>query len=250
MAGAREYRSELKMLEIENLSASYGDSSVLDKVTFNIEEGDFFGILGANGAGKSTIIRAIAGLHPPTVTGRITYLGKDLLTEPAHARTGLGIAVVPEGRRMFSSLTVLDSLLMGAYKRGDSWQQRNLARILETFPELATRLDQPTGSMSGGQQQMVAFGRALMSEPRLLLLDEPSLGLAPVVVQRIFDLLAELHQQGNLTMILVEQNAIEAFPLLTRGCVIERGRVAFVGTRGELEGSTVVKDAYFGTNDL
>ncbi|MFM9272311.1 ABC transporter ATP-binding protein [Pseudarthrobacter sp. NKDBFgelt] len=238
------------MLKIENLSASYGDSSVLDEVTFNIEEGDFFGILGANGAGKSTIIRAIAGLHPPTVTGRITYLGKDLLTEPAHARTGLGIAVVPEGRRMFSSLTVLDSLLMGAYKRGDSWQQRNLARILETFPELATRLNQPTGSMSGGQQQMVAFGRALMSEPRLLLLDEPSLGLAPVVVQRIFDLLAELHQQGNLTMILVEQNAIEAFPLLTRGCVIERGRVAFVGTRDELESSTVVKDAYFGTNDL
>jgi len=235
------------MLSLVDVSAAYGDTRVLHGVSFTVEEGDFFGILGANGAGKTTILRAVSGLHPPSVSGAISFLGQDLLAAPAHRRPELGIGLVPEGRRMFSSLSVRDSLLMGAYGRGRAWQSRNLARVLDLFPELADRQDQPTGSMSGGQQQMVALGRALMCQPRLLLLDEPSLGLAPVVVQRVFELLLELHRTGDLTMILVEQNATEVFPLLTRGCVIARGRVAAAGTRDELAGSDAVRQAYFGT---
>ncbi|MFC5502466.1 ABC transporter ATP-binding protein [Lysinimonas soli] len=235
------------MLSIQELSARYGDSVVVHDVSFEIEEGDLFGILGSNGAGKTTILRAIAGLHPPAVTGRILFGGQDILGLPAHKRAGMGIGLVPEGRRMFASLSVRDNLLMGAYGRGKEWQSRNLARVLEVFPELAERTAQLAGSLSGGQQQMVAFGRALMCEPRLLLLDEPSLGLAPVVVQRIFDLIAELHRAGDLTVVLVEQNAAEAFPLLTRGTLIERGRAVFTGTRHELETSPLVGRAYFGT---
>jgi len=235
------------MLSVSRLFARYGDSAVLHDVSFDVEEGDLFGILGANGAGKTTILRAIAGLHPPTVAGSIRFRGDEIVSAPAHWRPSHGIGTVPEGRRMFNSLSVRDSLLMGAYGRGRGWQQRNLTRVLDTFPELAERLDQASGSLSGGQQQMVAFGRALMSEPKLLLLDEPSLGLAPVVVQRIFDLLAELHRGGDLTIILVEQNAVEAFPLITRGCVVERGRVTFTGTRAELESSEVISQAYFGS---
>ncbi len=236
------------MLVVESLSAHYGLFGAVRDVSFEVQEGDFFGILGSNGAGKTTILRAIAGLHPPAVTGSITFRGKDLLKAPPHARAALGIGLVPEGRRMFSSLSVRESLLLGAYRRGKAWQVRNLDRVLATFPELAERLEQATGSLSGGQQQMVAFGRALMCEPSLLLLDEPSLGLAPVVVQRIFALLKELHASTGLTMILVEQNAVEAFPLLTRGAVIERGRIALDGTRAELEASPVVAQAYLGAD--
>jgi branched-chain amino acid transport system ATP-binding protein len=236
----------MSLLEIENLRARYGDSIAVHDVSFAVETGDLFGILGANGAGKTTILRAIGGLHPPIASGAIRFEGADLMSQPAHKRAELGIGVVPEGRRMFSSMSIRDSLLLGAYRRGKVWQQRNLERVLETFPELRDRMGQATGSLSGGQQQMVAFGRALMCEPRLLLLDEPSLGLAPVVVQRIFDLLKELHASTGLTMVLVEQNAVEAFPLLTRGTVIERGRVAFTGTREELESSDVIGQAYFG----
>ncbi|GAB3616651.1 ABC transporter ATP-binding protein [Okibacterium endophyticum] len=235
------------MLSVSGLSARYGDSAVLHDVAFDVQEGDLFGILGANGAGKTTILRAIAGLHPPTVTGSILFRGEEIIAQPAHRRPSLGIGTVPEGRRMFNSLSVRDSLLMGAYGRGRAWQQRNLARILETFPELAERLEQPAGSLSGGQQQMVAFGRALMSEPKLLLLDEPSLGLAPVIVQRIFGLLSDLHRAGDLTIILIEQNAVEAFPLITSGCVVDRGRVTFAGTRVELESSETISQAYFGS---
>ncbi|HWH97703.1 MAG TPA: ABC transporter ATP-binding protein [Pseudolysinimonas sp.] len=234
------------MLEVTGLHARYGDSAVLDDVSFAVDAGELFGILGANGAGKTTILRAIGGLHPPAATGEIRFEGIDLLSQPAHRRAELGIGIVPEGRRMFASLTVRDSLLMGAYRRGRVWQQRNLESVLQVFPELAERLGQPAGSLSGGQQQMVAFGRALMCEPRLLLLDEPSLGLAPVVVQRIFGLLGELNRDRGLSMILVEQNAAEAFPLLDRGCVIERGRVVYSGTRAELESSGAVGAAYLG----
>lgn len=235
------------MLEVAGLFARYGDSAVLHDVSFAVGEGDFYGILGANGAGKTTILRAIAGLSPPVVRGEITFEGRDLRKVPAHRHAELGIGMVPEGRRMFSSLSVRDSLLMGAYRRGKAWQQRNLDRVLATFPELADRLGQAAGSLSGGQQQMVAFGRALMCEPRLLILDEPSLGLAPVVVQRIFDLLAEMHRADGLTMILVEQNAVEAIPLLTRASVIERGRVVSSGTKAELESGDVLASAYFGS---
>jgi len=238
------------MLVVDSLSAQYGLFTALREVSFEVQEGDLFGVLGSNGAGKTTILRAIAGLRPPAVTGSVTFRGQDLLRVPPHRRPGLGIGIVPEGRRMFSSLSVKESLLLGAYGRGKAWQARNLERMLDTFPELAERLDQPTGSLSGGQQQMVAFGRALMCEPSLLLLDEPSLGLAPVVVQRIFDLLKDLHASTGLTMILVEQNAVEAFPLLTRGAVIERGRVAMTGTRAELEASPAVAQAYFGSDGV
>ncbi|MEV7802005.1 ABC transporter ATP-binding protein [Microbispora sp. SCL1-1] len=235
------------MLEVRNLSARYGDSHVLDDVSFAVADGDFFGILGPNGAGKTTILRALAGLTPPDATGHVRWNDIDLAAEPAHRRPALGVAHVPEGRRMFSSLTVEENLLMGAYRRGKAWQSRNLDRVLETFPELADRRDQQAGSLSGGQQQMVAIGRALMAEPRLLLLDEPSLGLAPVVVARVFELLTTLHQaDGDLTIVLVEQNALEAIPLLTRGCVIERGSVVMAGTRAELEASPAVAQAYFG----
>ena len=238
----------MSLLTIEGLRARYGDSIAVHDVSIAVEEGDLFGILGANGAGKTTILRAINGLHPPLATGRIVFDGVDLTLKPAHARASLGIGVVPEGRRMFSSMSIRDSLLLGAYGRGRAWQNRNVDRVLEIFPELTDRLSQATGSLSGGQQQMVAFGRALMCEPRLILLDEPSLGLAPVVVQRIFDLLRDLHESTGLTMVLVEQNAVEAFPLLTRGTIIERGRVAFSGTRAELEASEILGRAYFGSS--
>jgi len=236
----------MSLLVVENLRARYGDSVAVHDASFTVEENDLFGILGANGAGKTTILRAIAGLRPPNVSGSITFDGVDLLRKPDHARAELGIGLVPEGRRMFSSMSIADSLLLGAYRRGKEFQRRNLNRVLDLFPELRDRLGQATGSLSGGQQQMVAVGRALMCEPRLLLLDEPSLGLAPVVVQRIFDLLKDLRGAGGLTMVLVEQNAVEAFPLLTRGAVIERGRVALVGTRDELQSSDVIGQAYFG----
>ncbi len=234
------------MLSVEGLSARYGDSEALRGVTIGVEEGDFYGILGANGAGKTTLLRAIMGLTPPAVSGRIEFDGTDLLRVPAHGRTKLGLAVVPEGRRMFSSLSIRDSLLMGAYRRGGAQQRAGIERVLALFPELADRMQQPSGSLSGGQQQMVAVGRALMSDPRVLLLDEPSLGLAPVVVQRMFGVLRDLHRERGLTVILIEQNAREAFPLLTRAVVIERGRVVIEGDRAEVEASPAVAQAYLG----
>jgi branched-chain amino acid transport system ATP-binding protein len=234
------------MLSIQGLSARYGDAEALRGVTLGVEQGDFYGILGANGAGKTTLLRAIMGLTPPAVSGRIEFDGHDLLRLPAHRRTALGIAVVPEGRRMFSSLSIRDSLLMGAYRRGAARQRAGIDRVLALFPELADRMQQPSGSLSGGQQQMVAVGRALMSDPRVLLLDEPSLGLAPVVVQRMFDVLRDLHREQGLTVVLIEQNAREAFPLLTRAVVVERGRVVIEGDRAEVEASPAVAQAYLG----
>lgn len=234
------------MLSIQGLSARYGDAEALRGLTIGVEQGDFYGILGANGAGKTTLLRAVMGLTPPVVSGRIEFDGHDLLRLPAHRRTALGIAVVPEGRRMFSSLSIRDSLLMGAYRRGAARQRAGVDRVLALFPELADRMNQPAGSLSGGQQQMVAVGRALMSDPRVLLLDEPSLGLAPVVVQRMFEVLRDLHREQGLTVVLIEQNAREAFPLLTRAVVIERGRVVIEGDRAEVEASPAVAQAYLG----
>jgi len=234
------------MIRIEGLNARYGDSLALEVASITVEKGDFYGILGANGAGKTTLLRAISGLVPPNAAGSIRFEDTELVGRPAHVRVGLGIAHVPEGRRMFSSVSVRESLLLGAYRRGSRVQGQRLEEVLEHFPELADRREQPAGSLSGGEQQMLAIARALMSSPRLLILDEPSLGLAPVVVSRVFSLLRELHAASRLTIVLVEQNVAEAAPLMTRGCVLERGQVIVEGTRAELLRAETLTKAYLG----
>ncbi|MDE3102920.1 MAG: ABC transporter ATP-binding protein [Chloroflexota bacterium] len=234
------------MLTIDGLHAAYGDSVALDGVSLNVVEGDVFGVLGANGAGKTTLLRAISGLRPPTARGSIRFDGVELLGQRAESRARIGIAHVPEGRRVFASMTVRDNLLLGAYGKGSNAQRAELERTLATFPELANRIEQRAGSLSGGEQQMLAIGRALMCRPRLLLLDEPSLGLAPIVVARVFRLLESLHTESRLTVVLVEQNATEALRLLDRGCVIDRGRIAASGERHELTASAALTAAYLG----
>ena len=234
------------MLAIRDLSVSYGGLTALRGVSISVEEGQFVAIVGPNGAGKTTLFKAISGVVPAG-SGTITYEGRDLLSIPPHERVHLGIAHVPEGRQVFAAMTVLENLEMGAYaSRGRASWQRNIERIFALFPVLAERRAQLAGTLSGGEQQMLAIGRGIASSPRLLLLDEPSMGLAPTIADLIFDRIAALHREDGVTLILVEQRVAEALESCDYGYVLETGRVVLEGTHQMLSANDRVRRAYLG----
>ena len=234
------------MLEIQNLRAGYGGVTALDGLSLRVEEGEFVSIVGPNGAGKTTLFKVISG-SVPARSGKILFEGKNLLAVPPHRRPHLGIAHVPEGRQVFPNLTVEENLEMGAYtEAGQRDWKDNLAYVVELFPVLGERRLQQAGTLSGGQQQMVAIARGLASSPKLLMLDEPSMGLAPAVADAIFEAIVEVRKQRNLTVLLVEQRAVEALESCDRGYVIETGRVVLEGRQAELLSEDRVRQAYLG----
>ncbi|MFI4986098.1 MAG: ABC transporter ATP-binding protein [Alphaproteobacteria bacterium] len=234
------------MLAVEALSVAYGGLSALSQVSLAVAEGQFIAIVGPNGAGKTTLFKAISGTVE-VLGGRIHYEGQDLLALPAAARAHLGIAHVPEGRQVFASLTVRENLEMGAYPAaGRKEWARNLERILALFPVLAERRHQLAGTLSGGEQQMLAIGRGLASAPRLLMLDEPSMGLAPAVADLIFERISELHREHGLTILLVEQRVAEAIEASDFGYVLEAGRVVLAGSSATLLQDDRIRTVYLG----
>jgi branched-chain amino acid transport system ATP-binding protein len=233
------------LLAVDRLAVHYGGIRAVQGVTLEVAEGETICVIGANGAGKSTTLRALVGLAP-AAAGRITYAGRDITALPVHARARLGLSLVPEGRGIFPRMTIIENLRMGAYQHRDRTAVRqDLERVLALFPRLAERQAQVAGTLSGGEQQMLAVGRALMSRPRLLLLDEPSMGLAPLVVEKIFATLREVAAQG-VTLMLVEQNANLALQLSDRGYVLDNGRVAISGRAADLLQDPRVRTAYLG----
>jgi len=233
------------MIELSGVSASYRRVPAIREVTLNVGEGEAVGLLGANGAGKSTTLRAISGLVKPTA-GRITFLGQDLAALPPHRIAELGIAHVPEGRQVFPEMTVNENLEIGSYApRARAERARSLEFVYCIFPRLAERRKQLAGTMSGGEQQMLAVGRGMMLKPRLLMLDEPSLGLAPVVTDATFQKIQEIHSMGT-AVLLVEQNVNRALTLVQRAYVLESGRVIMHGTSAELANNKQVQAAYLG----
>jgi branched-chain amino acid transport system ATP-binding protein len=232
------------MLEVLDLSVAYGAIRALDGVSFRVPAGKIVALLGANGSGKTTALRAIVGLAP-MARGRIFFDGREIQGLSPHDIIRRGLAVVPEGRRIFPNLTVYENLLLGAYHRREKEVEPILARLYVTFPRLAERRGQPAGTLSGGEQQMLAVGRALMSRPRLLLLDEPSLGLAPLLVKEVFHVIEGLNRQG-VTVLLVEQNAAQALKIAHYGYVLETGRLVLEGTGAELLAHPRLQDAYLG----
>lgn len=233
------------LLEVESIYVGYGDVEVLHGVSLEVREKEVVTLLGSNGAGKTTTLRAIAGLRVPK-RGEIRYRGSSLLALPASARPEVGISLVPEGRELWSHLTVLENLELGAYTpKVRSRVRQNLDRVFALFPRLEERRRQLAGSLSGGEQQMCAIGRALMSEPQLLILDEPSLGLAPIMTNQVFRSLLELRNSG-LTLLLVEQNLKKALEIADRGYVIETGRIRLSGTSRELSNNDSIRTAYLG----
>jgi branched-chain amino acid transport system ATP-binding protein len=234
------------MLEVDTLSVAYGGLHALSGVSLLVAEGQFVAIVGPNGAGKTTLFKAISGTVPP-ISGRIVYEGRDLLGIAPWQRAHLGIAHVPEGRQVFSALTVLENLEMGAYpQNGRHEWVRNIGRIYALFPVLAERRHQLAGTLSGGEQQMLAIGRGIASSPRLLLLDEPSMGLAPAVADLIFDRIAALNREDRITLLLVEQRVAEALESCGYGYVLETGRVVLEGRHEALIADDRVRRAYLG----
>ena len=233
------------MLNLENLHVYYGGIHALKGISLEVAEGKIVTLIGANGAGKSTTLRTISGIVRPR-EGRITFEGKDMTGLPAYDIVGMGIAMVPEGRRVFTNLTVMENLLVGAHTRRDSaGVQRDLEWVCKLFPRLKERASQSAGTLSGGEQQMLAVGRALMSRPRLLLMDEPSLGLAPNLVQEVFRTIRQLHDEGT-TILLVEQNARAALRTADYGYILETGEIVLQGTGKELIHNDDVRKAYLG----
>jgi len=235
----------MNLLEIEALKIAYGGINAVKGIDLVVREGEMVALIGANGAGKTSTLKAISGiLHP--ASGRIRYLGADITGSPAYTLVERGLALVPEGRQVFGRLTVQENLRMGAYARRDAAQVKaDLARIYELFPRLYERRTQTGGTLSGGEQQMLAIGRALMSAPRLLLLDEPSMGLAPLMVQRIFETIRKVAAEG-VTVLLVEQNAKLALELSHRGYVMESGAISLTADSPALLNDTQVRQAYLG----
>ncbi len=232
------------MLSVDALDVAYGQIRALKGVTLEVGRGEIVALLGNNGAGKTTTLKTISGLLRPT-HGTVTLDGVRLTGVPPHEVVQRGIAHVPEGRRIFNRLTVRENLVMGAYTRRDAGISADLDRVFALFPRLQERVAQVAGTLSGGEQQMLAIARALMLNPRLLLLDEPSMGLAPVLVEQIFDTIAGINQQGT-TILLVEQNAAMALSIAHRGYVLETGSIALAGTATELSGNPDVRRAYLG----
>ncbi len=234
------------LLKIDDLSAAYGDLPALWDVSLELREGEIVALIGPNGAGKTTLMRAIAGLHRPLRAGKVVFEQKNLHTLPAYRIAEQGMILVPEGRKLFGSLTVMENLELGAYaKRAREKRAQTIKKVYALFPILADRRDQQANTMSGGQQQMLAIGRALMGLPRLLMLDEPSLGLAPMIVENIFEIIRLTNEQG-MTIFLVEQNARQALDLAHRAYILEQGRIVGTGTGTELLHNDKVRQAYLG----
>ncbi|MDP9435647.1 MAG: ABC transporter ATP-binding protein [Actinomycetota bacterium] len=233
------------MLEVQDINVFYGDAQALYGVSLDVTANEVVTLVGSNGAGKTTTLRAISGLRPVS-RGDIMFEGQSLVKLPAHKRAEIGIALVPEGRELWPQMTVLENLQLGAYAKGARAKRaESLARVFDLFPRLEERTGQATGSMSGGEQQMVAIGRALMTAPRLVMFDEPSLGLAPVIVQQVFSIIRRLREDG-LTILLVEQNLKKALEVADRGYVVETGKVSMSGRSSDLLADDGVRAAYLG----
>ena len=235
----------MSMLKVENLSVHYGMIQAVRDVSFEVNEGEVVSLIGANGAGKTTILRTLSGLVRPSA-GKIQFLGKEIQKLPAQKIVAAGLSQVPEGRHVFPGLTVMENLEMGAFlKKNREENQANLKKVFSRFPRLEERKNQDAATLSGGEQQMLAMGRALMSTPKLLLLDEPSMGLAPIFIQEIFDIIQDIQKQGT-TVLLIEQNANKAIAISDRGYVLETGEIVLSGTGKELAASDEVRKAYLG----
>ena len=232
------------ILKVDNINVYYGSIHAIKGVSFEVAQGEVVTLIGANGAGKSTTLNTISGLLR-SKTGSVTFLGEDLGKVPAHKVVSRGLALVPEGRRVFLQMTTQENLEMGAYTQSGKPDPADLEKVYEQFPRLKERRKQVAGTLSGGEQQMLAMGRALMSRPKLLMLDEPSMGLAPILVEQIFEIIRSLHNAGT-TILLVEQNAQAALSVADRGYVLETGKVVSSGTGAELLASPAIKKAYRG----
>lgn len=235
----------MAMLEIKDLEVCYGVIRAIKGVSFEVNQGEVIALIGANGAGKTTILHTITGLIPAK-SGSILFEGKDLTKTPAHKIVSMGMAHVPEGRRVFAQLSVLENLKLGAYTRKDKAEiTKSLQMVYERFPRLEERKNQVAGTLSGGEQQMLAMGRALMSNPRIILMDEPSMGLSPLLVSEIFDIIKVISESGT-TVLLVEQNAKKALSIADRAYVLETGNITLSGKASELINNDSVKKAYLG----
>ncbi|VIY44119.1 branched-chain amino acid transport protein [Streptococcus pneumoniae] len=235
----------MSMLKVENLSVHYGMIQAVRDVSFEVNEGEVVSLIGANGAGKTTILRTLSGLVRPS-SGKIEFLGQEIQKMPTQKIVASGLSQVPEGRHVFPGLTVMENLEMGAFlKKNREENQANLKKVFSRFPRLEERKNQDAATLSGGEQQMLAMGRALMSTPKLLLLDEPSMGLAPIFIQEIFDIIQDIQKQGT-TVLLIEQNANKALAISDRGYVLETGKIVLSGTGKELASSEEVRKAYLG----
>ncbi len=235
----------MSMLEIEKIEVYYGAINAIKGISFSVEQGEIIALIGANGAGKTTTLHTITGLIPAK-SGTIRLNGKDITKTPAHKIVSMGMAHVPEGRRVFAQLSVYENLMLGAYTRKDKTEiNESLERVYERFPRLKERRTQSAGTLSGGEQQMLAMGRALMSKPSIILMDEPSMGLSPLYVNEIFDIIQEINKSGT-TVLLVEQNAKKALSIANRAYVLETGNISLSGDAKTLMNDEKVKKAYLG----
>lgn len=235
----------MAMLEVKNLEVYYGVICALKGISFEVNEGEIVSLIGANGAGKTTMMQSVVGLIPKK-SGTVIFDGQDITKTPCHKIVQLGMTQVPEGRRIFQELSVYENLMMGAYTVKDQQKfKAELDKVYDLFPRLAERRNQIAGTLSGGEQQMLAMSRALMINPKLLMLDEPSMGLAPILVEQIFEIIKQLHKQGA-TILLVEQNASKALEIADRAYVLETGSITATGTGAELASSDEVRKAYLG----
>ena len=235
----------MALLEVKDLSVYYGVIQAIKDISFEVNEGEIVTLIGANGAGKTTTMQSIMGLIPAR-NGSVIYNGTDITKMPGHKIVNLGMTQVPEGRHVFQELTVYENLMMGAYTQKDKAQiKADVEEVYTTFPRLGERRNQIAGTLSGGEQQMLAMGRAMMCHPKLLMLDEPSMGLSPLLVDQVFDIIKEYHKRGT-TILLVEQNAGKSLAISDRAYVLENGRIAYSGTGKELAESDEIKKAYLG----
>ncbi len=235
----------MSMLHIEDLHVSYGAINAIKGISFDVDEGEIIALIGANGAGKTTVLHTITGLVPPK-SGSIVFNGTDLTKTPAHKIVSMGMAHVPEGRRIFQQLSVYENLMLGAFTRKDKAEiQESVENVFKRFPRLKERRNQIAGTLSGGEQQMLAMGRALMSHPSIILMDEPSMGLSPLYVSEIFDIIRSVNESGT-TVLLVEQNAKKALSIANRAYVLETGNIVLSGDAKELMNNDSVKKAYLG----
>ncbi len=233
------------MLRVNDIDVSYGQVQILRKVSFDIREKEIVSLLGSNGAGKTTTVSAVSGILPVS-QGQVVFMGRDITKVESYDRVEMGLVQVPEGRKLFPTLTVMENLEMGSYLKGPkALRQETMAFVFTLFPVLEKRKKQSGGTLSGGEQQMLAIGRGLMAKPKLLILDEPSLGLAPIVVDEIFSVIDKINKEGVM-LLLVEQNVSQALSLSTRGFVLEQGRIALSGEGGELLSNPHVKKVYLG----
>ena len=233
------------ILEVSDVHTFYGTIEALKGISIDVHDGEIVTLIGANGAGKSTTLRSVNGLNHPR-TGSIRFMGEDITSKPAHEIVRMGISQSPEGRKLFPRMTVVENLEMGAFQRSDkAGIHEDMQHVFELFPRLAERRSQKAGTLSGGEQQMCAIGRAMMARPRLLMLDEPSMGLAPIFVERIFETIVEINKEGT-PILLVEQNALMALDVATRGYVMQTGRIVLEGPASELKTNDEVRRTYLG----